>query len=78
MTVMDALKWADKHPRGIQFSVRGKGATAIVTRIDDLKNTGGKGKNWVYRVNGKLGDRSCGVFLVKPGHRILWKFERYK
>lgn len=79
VTVLDTLKWADKHPRGIEFRLRGRGELTLVTQIDDLKNSGGAAsKNWIFRVNDKLGDRSCGIFLLKPEDRILWKFEQYQ
>ena len=78
MTVRDTLSWADQHPRGIDFESRGTGQALLVTKIDDLTNGRSGGKNWVYRVNDKLGDKSCAVFPVNAGDRILWKFERYK
>ena len=78
MTVLEAMRWADKHPRGIDFAERGRGETTLVTQIDDLKNQGGSQKNWIYRVNGKMGDRSCAVFPIEPGDTILWKFQRYQ
>src|SRR5687768_11076287 len=59
-TVLAALEAAAKHPRGINFTHQGKGETVLVTAIDDLKNEG-RGRNWLYEVNGKLGDRSCAV-----------------
>ncbi len=77
MNVLDAMQWADKHPRGIEFAKRGRGETTLVTQIDDLKNQGGQ-KNWIYRVNGKMGDRSCAVFPIEPGDAILWKFQQYQ
>lgn len=77
-TVLDALEWAKKHPRGIELQRRGKEATTLVLAIDDLENSGASKKNWIFRVNGKLGDRSCGVFPVRPADRILWRFERYQ
>ncbi|QDU26141.1 hypothetical protein ETAA8_12150 [Anatilimnocola aggregata] len=73
LTVFDALQAAAKHPRGVQFKHRGKDATVLVTAIDDLTNQSG-GKNWLYEVNGTLGDRSCAVFEVQPGDTLLWKF----
>ena len=78
MTVRDAVTWATEHPRGIKCKQRGKGATAMVTKIDDLSNGGANSPNWIFRVNDKLGTRSCGISAVNPGDRILWKFERYK
>ena len=78
MTVLHALEWASRHPRGIKFDGRGRGATKLVSRIDDLKNGSVADKNWIFRVNGKLGDRSCGVLTVKAKDSILWKFEPYQ
>lgn len=78
LTVLDAVKAAEKHPRGIEVKVRGSGAIAFLTQIDDVKNEGGRGRNWIFRVNGKLADRSCGVFPLKPGDTILWRFQEYE
>jgi hypothetical protein len=77
MTVLDALEAAQKHPRGIEVKYRGKGATAFLTQIDDLENQG-RGRNWVYRVNGKLADRSFARFTLKSGDTVLWKFGQYR
>ena len=72
-TVFAALEAAAKHPRGIKFVHQGKGETVLVTAIDDLKNEG-RGRNWLYEVNGKLGDRSCAVMPLKAGDSVLWRF----
>jgi hypothetical protein len=77
MTVLDALKKAQDHPRGIRVRWRGQGKTAFVTRIDDLENEG-QGSNWIFRVNGKLARQSCGSRTVKPGDTILWRFGAYR
>ena len=77
MTVLAALEAAAKHPRGIKFTHQGKGETLLVTAIDDLKNEG-KGRNWLYEVNGKLGDRSCAVMPLKAGDSVLWRFGKYQ
>jgi hypothetical protein len=77
MTVLDALKAAAQHPRGITFKYRGKGATAFLTQIDDLKNEG-RQRNWIFRVNSKLADRSFGIVTLKPGDAVLWKFGEYR
>jgi hypothetical protein len=77
MTVLDAMEAAGKHPHGITLKFRGKGATALLTRIDDVENEGA-GRNWVYRVNGKVADRGMGVFELHSGDTILWKFEKYR
>lgn len=77
MTVLNALQAASKHPRGIRFEYRGKGKTAFLNSIDKLKNEG-RDRNWIFRVNGKLGDRSFAIFSVQPMDTILWKFGKYQ
>ena len=76
MTVMDVMLAAKKHPRGITFEHTGKGATALLTKIDDVENEG-RGRNWLYRVNGELADRSLGIFELHAGDTVLWKFDKY-
>ena len=77
MTVLEVLQAAKQHPRGIQFMHRGDGDTAFLTQIDDLKNEG-SGRNWIFLINGKLGQRSFAVTEVKASDRVLWKFTQYK
>jgi hypothetical protein len=77
MTVEDLLKQAQRHPRGIRFETQGSGATCFLTKIDDLKNEG-TGRNWIYRVNDKLGDRSFAIHPIEAGDVVLWKFSEYK
>ena len=76
-TVFSALESASKHPRGIKFTHQGKGETVLVTAIDEQKNEG-RGKNWLYETNGKLGDRSCAVMPLKAGDSVLWRFGKYQ
>ncbi len=80
MTVLDALRAAEKRPHGVAFASRGAGETAFVTRLDDVDNQGGAAgaKNWTFRVNDRLQDASCGVVEVKAGDIILWKFGAYE
>lgn len=78
MTVFDTLEWAADQPDGIRFEHRGQGALALVDQIDDLKNGGGNGKNWIFRVNGKLANSSCGVSRIAAGDEISWKFDVYQ
>ena len=77
MTVMDVMLAAKKHPRGISFVHKGKGATALLTKIDDVENEG-SGRNWLYKVNGEPADRSIGIFELKAGDTVLWKFDKYQ
>jgi hypothetical protein len=76
MTVADALDSASEHPRGIEFELRGSGATAFVRSIDDLSGEGfsGKKRNWLFQVNGRTADRGCGVWKLDAGDQVLWRF----
>jgi hypothetical protein len=76
-TVWDVLEAARRHPRGIQVEIRGKNATAFLVQIDDCRNQG-RGKNWVYRINGKLADKSFAVQPVREGETITWEFGEYR
>ena len=77
MTVLDAMKATKKRSPKVRFEYRGSGATALLTKIDDVKNEGASGLNWIYRVNGKLGNRSFGVFKLKAHDTVQWKFGKY-
>jgi hypothetical protein len=77
MTVLDAMQAAREHPRGIALESRGSGTRTMLTRIDDLANEGA-GRNWIYRVNGKLADRGIGAYKLKLGDTVLWRFEKYQ
>ena len=61
----------------ITFRYRGSGSTAFLYRIDDLENEG-RGRNWIFRVNGKLGQRSFALHELRPSDRVLWKFDTYR
>ncbi len=75
-TVLEVMKAATARPHGISFSFTGTGATAILTRIDDVQNEGtGLGKkNWQYWVNETYGDRSFAAFEVQAHDVIVWRF----
>jgi hypothetical protein len=73
LTVLGALEAAARHPRGITFKHRGSGASAFVTAIDDIANEG-RGRNWTYQVNGKRADKSCGVWELKAGDAVVWRY----
>lgn len=77
MTIRDVLEAAQSHSRGIKYTCRGKDATAFLTDIDGLENEG-SGKNWVFRVNDKLGTKSFAVTPVKAGDTVLWRFGEYR
>jgi len=75
MTVLDAMQYAQRHKRGIQATTRGSGPTAFLKAIDGLANEG-NGRNWTYRVDGKLPDHSFAIHRLSAGATILWKFGR--
>lgn len=77
MTVLDAMQAVKAHPRGITFQYKGRGATAFLTELDKVKNEG-RGRNWLFSVNGKRADRSFGVLKLKAGDAVLWKFDKYR
>jgi hypothetical protein len=77
MTVLDAMRAAREHPRGIAFDSRGKRATLFIFKIDGLENET-QGKGWLYKVNDKLADRSCGIYELEAGDAVLWTFEEYR
>lgn len=78
MTVGDLLRVAQQHRRGIKLTIRGRGKMSLLAQIDDLKNQGGRGQNWVFRVNRKLSDRSFEVHELESGDTVLWKFDEYR
>lgn len=77
MTVVDALEAAQKHPRGIKYVQRGRGANAMISEIGGKKNEG-SGKNWIFSVGGKTADVGAGAYELKPGDTILWEFKAYE
>lgn len=93
MTVLDALKFADEHPRGIELEYSGSGSTALIKRIDDLTNgrsvkpapeDSGKDPGsdpiksyWQFAVNGKYAKKSAGVMPLVAGDEVSWWFGKY-
>jgi hypothetical protein len=70
MTVADLISaWPN-----IAINQKGAGESAFVTSIDDVENQGVDGKNWTYRVNDQMADRSFAVYKLKPGDHVLWTF----
>jgi Domain of unknown function (DUF4430) len=73
-TVLDVMNAAKSRPHGINFSYSGSGASAFLTRIDDVANEGGSKKNWQLWVNTSYVDKSFGVYEVQPLDVVLWRF----
>ncbi len=76
-TVFTILQRAEKMG-DLEFDSQGSGSTAFVHSIDGVMNAGGRGKNWVFRVNDQLAKESCGSFGVAPGDVIEWRFGEYQ
>jgi hypothetical protein len=71
MSVIAALE--KLRSRGLRFRSRGSGATAFVESINGIKNSG-SGRNWIYFVNDKKATKGAGVYLLKAGDIVLWKY----
>ena len=76
MTARDAMNQAKDAQGGITFAQRGRGETAFLTAIDGVKNEGGglEGRNWTYRVNGKLAKVGFAVRKLEASDTVQWKF----
>jgi Domain of unknown function (DUF4430) len=74
MTIEDLLAAVGKLPGSPKIAKQGSGPSALLTRIGEQANEGAGGRNWTYRVNDQLGDRSFAVYQLQPGDRVLWKF----
>ena len=61
----------------LKVDFKGQGETLFVMGIGEVTNQGAGGINWTYRINGELGDRSSGIFSLKPGDKVLWIFGKY-
>lgn len=58
----------------IPIKQQGEGESAFITAIKNVENQGADSKNWTYRVNGEVADRSFAVFKLKPNDHVLWNF----
>ena len=73
-TVLDVMNAAKDRPHGITFSYSGSGASAFLTRIDDVANEGGSKKNWQLWVNTSYADKSFGVYELQALDAVFWRF----
>ncbi len=79
MTVLQLMNKVSKD-RGDKFNFKyvGKNSTAFLKSIQSVANEGGRGSNWIYFINDKLGDKSFGSKELKPGDKVTWKFQKYR
>lgn len=75
MTVFDALMGLSPD---VAVESTGQGESLFVKSIAGQANLGSAGDNWIYRVNGKLGDRSCAVYELEAGDTVVWSFGKYE
>lgn len=62
----------------VEIRSSGGGEQLFVHAIGGKANLGAQGDNWIYRVNGALGDTSCDAYLLEPGDNVLWTFGKYE
>jgi Domain of unknown function (DUF4430) len=74
MTVFDAMQLATKHPHPLQFDHRGKQETAFLTAIAAVGNQGAGGKNWIFKVNGKVAHQGFAVTPLIAGDDVSWHY----
>ena len=72
-TVLLTLERA-QNMKKLKVEFTGSGETAFIKSIDGVENEGAGGKSWTYKVNGKLGDKSAGIYKVGPADEIQWTF----
>lgn len=76
LTVLGLMELASQHPRGVKFEYRGKGETAFLKSIDGLANEG-RGRNWIFLVNDRLGETSFAIQSLQTGDKVRWRFGKY-
>jgi hypothetical protein len=74
MTVRDITRETPRADR--RLDVRGSGEAAFLASLDGVENEGLEGRNWIYSVNGKNGDRSFAIYELQPGDQVLWTFSK--
>ena len=75
-TAFSVLEQAAKENE-FKVDSAGKGETRFVKAIAGVVNLRSEGDNWIYKVNDQLGDKSSGLYPVKPDDRIEWSFGKY-
>lgn len=76
-TVLDAMKTMQTHPQKILFKARGNGELTFIYEIDMIKNEG-RGKNWMFYVNQQRANVGVGIYKLKAGDRVVWKYEVFR
>lgn len=72
MTILDVMREA-QNPK-LPLKIVGSGDSTFLVAIGDIQNEGTAERNWMYSVNGKVGDRSFAVYELQPNDQVLWIF----
>lgn len=78
LSIADVMKKVAEAEKKFRYQARGRGDTFFVTEINGRKNEGARGRNWIFKVNGKLGNKSAGSFKIKAGDQVEWNFQKYQ
>jgi hypothetical protein len=78
LSIADIMKKIAETEKEFRYKSRGRGDTFFVTEINGRKNEGARGRNWIFKVNGKLGNKSAGSFKIKAGDKVEWNFQKYQ
>lgn len=78
LSIAEVMKKVAEAEKEFSFKSRGRGDTFFVTEINGRKNEGARGRNWIFKVNGELGNKSAGSFKVKAGDKVEWNFQKYQ
>ncbi|MBA62611.1 MAG: hypothetical protein CMJ76_09625 [Planctomycetaceae bacterium] len=76
-TILDVMKAMQKHPQRILFKTRGTGKLTFIYEIDMISNEG-RGKNWIFYVNGRRATIGVGAYKIKANDQVMWKYEVFQ
>ena len=79
LTVRDLMLTAQDEG-ALTFEETGEGDAAMLTAIGDTTNEGAgtDSQNWIFRVNGKMADRSFAIYELEKGDIVSWEFSTYE
>jgi hypothetical protein len=77
LTVPEMMQHAAQHAHPTKFTTRGAGATAFLSQIDEVQNEGHGHKNWIFYINGKIGEASFGTAKLAAGDTVLWRYQQF-
>ncbi len=73
-TVLDAMRAYDATPATFSFATREyPGIGSFVEEVNGVREGGGM--HWILYINGRTSDLGASQAQVRPGDRVLWRFE---